>query len=76
MALTSKTFKILGDNQPPKPAGERPPAHADELAYLFEMRPPLDKFFPKITKDNETFEFSKNFVSLWTSFALNGYRIC
>lgn len=51
---------------------ERLPIHADELPYLFEPRPPLEKFFKKIGKDSTNYDFSKSFVSLWASFAKDG----
>ncbi|OXA48909.1 Venom carboxylesterase-6 [Folsomia candida] len=64
--------KSEDENLSPKLTGDRPPGHGDELQYLFEPRPPLDTFFQKITKDSKVFEFSKNFISLWTSFARDG----
>lgn len=50
------------------------PSHADDLQYLFQSLMSPVQNWPDLAEDSEDEEFSKKLVSLWTSFAVNGYE--
>ncbi|ODM92935.1 Esterase FE4, partial [Orchesella cincta] len=46
----------------------KPPTHGDDIQFLFNGL----KIWPDVKKSSSDYEFSANFVKLWTSFAKTG----
>ena len=51
------------------------PAHADELQYMFQslLFPKLN--WPTLTRGSADEQFSREFISLWSSFGTLGYHM-